>query len=156
MFYVFHQNNNYGKYLLPAREVAIEADTYEGALEKMSLIPGVYFSDKSDKECACCAPRWSKQGYEYTPEEFALYIDERDDFMVWRSPKVPMMCIKYADDREVLVYPETPVHASDVPVDAPVPMPVEESAQECAAPIEGEVKDIPLPVVDDTTLCDPM
>ena len=138
MFYVFHQNNNYGKYLLPAREVAIEADSEDAAREIYRNIEGVYFKNSSDKDCPCCGPRWSQNGFEYTPEEFATYLDERDDFMVWRSPKVPMMYIQYADGTVKIVNVETPMQASDVPVDAPVPMPVEESAQECAAPIEDE------------------
>lgn len=144
MFYIFHQNNNYGKYLLPAREVVIEADSEDAAREIYSKIEGVYFKDTSDKECPCCNPRWSKNGLEYTPEEFATYLDDRADFMAWLSPKVPMMHIQYADGTVKIINVETPVHASNVPVDAPVPMPVQESAQEsaqeCAAPIEDEVK----------------
>lgn len=140
MFYVFHQNNNYGKYLAPAREVAIEADSEDAAREIYRNIEGVYFKNTSDKDCACCGPRWSQNGFEYTPEEFATYLDDRRDYMVWLSPKVPLMLIQYADGSQKVFNVETPVHASDMLEDTPVPMPVAESAQECAAPIEDEVK----------------
>lgn len=138
MFYVFHQNNNYGKYLHPAREVAIEADSEDEAREIYSKIEGVYFKDTSDKDCHCCYPRWSKVGHEYTAEEFQTYLDEHRDFMVWLSPKVPMMHIQYRDGSTKIVDVQTPVHAPDMAMDAPVPMPQEESAQECAAPVEDE------------------
>ena len=48
--------------------------------------------------------------------------------------------VKRKDGTDDFIIAGTPMQASDVPVDAPVPMPVEESAQECAAPIEDEVK----------------
>lgn len=144
MFYIFHQNNNYGKYLLPAREVAVEADNEDAAREIYRNIEGVYFKNTSDKDCQCCGPRWSKNGFEYTPEEFATYLDDRRDYMVWLSPKVPLMVIQYADGTQKVINMETPIHASDVPVDAPVPMPVEESAQECAAPVEDEKDSMPM------------
>lgn len=141
MFFVFHQNNNYGKYLLPAREIAIEAETHDEALEIYGALPGVYFSDKSDKECHCCNPRWSKTGFDYTSEEFAEYFEDSKRLnSVWQSPKVPHLLIKRKDGTDDFIIAGTPMQASDVPVDAPVPMPVQESAQECAAPIEDEVK----------------
>lgn len=138
MFYIFHQNNNYGKYLLPAREVAIEADSEDAAREIYSKIEGVYFKNTSDKDCICCGPRWSQNGFEYTPEEFATYLDDRRDHMVWLSPKVPLMLIQYADGTKKVFNVETPVHASDMLEDAPMPMPQEESAQECPTPVEDE------------------
>lgn len=138
MFYIFHQNNNYGKYLLPAREVAIEAESEDAAREIYSKIEGVYFKNTSDKDCICCGPRWSQNGFEYTPEEFATYLDDRRDHMVWLSPKVPLMLIQYADGTKKVFNVETPVHASDMLEDAPMPMPQEESAQECPTPVEDE------------------
>lgn len=140
MFYIFHQNNNYGKYLAPAREVAIEADSEDAAREIYRNIEGVYFKNTSDKDCPCCGPRWSKNGFEYTPEEFATYLDDRKDFMVWLSPKVPMMYIQYADGTVKIVNVETPVHAGDMLEDAPMPVPQEDRTQECPTPIEDEVK----------------
>ena len=152
MFYVFHQNNNYGKYLLPAREVAIEADTHDEALGIYGALPGVYFSNKSDKECHCCNPRWSKTGYDYSPEEFMEYMeDSKRLYKETLSPKVPHLMVKRKDGTDDFILAGTPVQASNVPVDAPVPMPVEESAQECAAPIEDEVKnDLVVPVDSNT------
>lgn len=139
MYYVFHQNNNYGKYLSPAREVAIEAETHDEALEKFSLIPGVYFSDKSDKECDCCRPRWQKSGYDYTPEEFLEYFEESKRlYKEWQSPKIPHLMVVKADGSEDYIRVGDSKPVDSAPMDAPVPVAEEAMAQECPSPVEGE------------------
>ena len=139
MFYVFHQNNNYGKYLHPAREVAVEADSEDEAREIYRNIEGVYFKDTSDKDCHCCGPRWSKIGFDYSPEEFAEYFeDSKKMHKEWQSPKVPHLLVKRKDGTEECIMAGAIVPSIDEMVDAPVPMPQEESAEECAAPVEDE------------------
>lgn len=138
MFYVFHQNNSYGKYLPPAREIAIEADSEDEAREIYRNIEGVYFKSTSDKDCQCCGPRWGKIGLDYTPEEFDQYMKDQREYKSWLSPKVPYILIQYRDGRRETVGVEQTTQKVDIPQDAPLPMPEVDSGQESAAPVESE------------------
>jgi len=141
MFYLFRQNNSYGKFLKPAREVFIEADDVIGALTRAEGIEGIYFKGSSDMDCPCCGPRWSRHSLEYSREEYDEYRLNCRDYMVWLSPKIPYMAIYYADGSV-----ET-VQNDGKSVEAPIPDMATCEATECPTPMEGE-KDSN--VVDDT------
>lgn len=136
MFYIFHQNNSYGKYLKPARDVVVEADDEASAIEIAQTIDGVYFKGSSDKDCPCCGARWSKFPMEYSPEDFKEHIENKDNFMSWLSPKVPYVYIRYADGSTKTI-DNRDENAPSMNMDMPVPLPAE--AQESSEPVEGEV-----------------
>lgn len=134
MFYLFHQNNAYGKFTLPAREVFIEADDVVQALTIAESVPGMYFKGSPDLDCPCCGPRWNRHPLEYTMEEFEDYKVSHRDYMAWLSPKVPYMFIRYADGKEETLLNDGKSEETPIP-----DMSVCE-ATECPTPIEDEVK----------------
>lgn len=139
MFYVFHQNNSFGKFLKPAREVIVETDSEAEALHIVQTIDGVYFKGSSDRDCPCCGPRWSRMPLEYGDEEFAEYMNSEKSFMSWASPNIPSHYIRYKDG-SVKVQDIREKEKDSVPqtMDAPMPEPVPMETQEYSAPVEGE------------------
>lgn len=138
MFYKFDQNNSYGKFLKPAREVVIEADSEAEAIEIVQTIDGVYFKGSSDRDCPCCGPRWSSFCLEYSPEEFQQYLEDHRDYMAWLTPSVPYMIIR---DRDGNIKTVDRVESAKT-VDAPMPIPEEAMAQESTTPIESEISSV--------------
>ncbi|MGZ0151897.1 DUF7296 family protein [Kribbella sp. WER1] len=57
-FYNFRQNNSGGRFLVPAINVTVEADTpYEA--NRIAQEHGVYFDGcESGMDCDCCGDRW--------------------------------------------------------------------------------------------------
>ncbi len=138
MFYRFDQNNSYGKFLKPAREVIVEADTEAEALQVAETIEGIYFKGSSDRDCPCCGPRWTRWCLEYTDDEMKEYLDADKSFMSWLSPSVPRLLIRYRDGSTKTIENTNDNKALDVPVDMPMPEPVPMETQEFPAPVEGE------------------
>lgn len=134
MFYRFNQNNSYGKFLKPAREVFVEADNEEEALQVAETIEGIYFKGSSDRDCPCCGPRWSKIPLDYSNEEFDVYLQEHRDFMSWLTPSIPQILIRYRDGNIKTI--ENKKDEAPVDTSMPTPMPMEE--QEIPVSMEGE------------------
>ena len=138
MFYRFNQNNSFGKFLKPAREVLVEADNEEEAVQVAETIEGIYFKGSSDRDCPCCGPRWTKWCLEYTDDEMKEYLNDHKDFMSWLTPTIPQMLIRYRDG-SIKTIENNQEKANDIPtLDAPVDMPMPEGTQEYSAPVEGE------------------
>jgi hypothetical protein len=85
--YVFDQNNSYGRWKGPAKNIIVEATDVEAA-QRGAEAAGAYWNGcASGVDCPCCGDRWSKPwndkpNYETVEEAVRALSDNR-----WRRPE---------------------------------------------------------------------
>ena len=79
MFFVFHQNNSYGKFKGPALNIIVEAGTPAEANSKALSVDGYYLDEDYQIDCSCCGTRWSEiyEGFDQ-PDGYTVFatLDE--------------------------------------------------------------------------------
>ena len=66
MFYVYRQNNSGGRFIPPAVDVIVEADSAAEA-DTIAEGVGIYFFGADD--CSCCGFRWNRAEEEWDRHE---------------------------------------------------------------------------------------
>ena len=97
MIYSFHQNNSFGVYHHPAKNIIVkDARDVEHAKE-IALSAGMYLNGvASGKDCDCCGDRWYGLDYEFNTVEEAIESAMELDF---GDDSVPMYIV--VDDLDV-------------------------------------------------------
>ena len=79
MWYMYNQNNSWGKLVPPAIAVIVFADNQDGARTKAEGA-GVYFDGP---DCPCCGPRWSQHDVDTYSTESAAIADANHRYASW-------------------------------------------------------------------------